>query len=122
MEIYVGNLPWSMTEQDVQQLVAAHGTVERAKLVMDRETGRSRGFAFITMPSNEEGQAAIAALNGTDQGGRSITVRVSEPRPSGGGEGGGGRGFGGGGGDRGNRGGGGGGGGGDRGGYSRDRR
>ncbi len=123
MELYVGNLPWSMTEEDVNQLFATHGAVDRAKLIMDRDTGRSRGFAFVTMRTAEEGQAAITALNGSEQGGRAITVRQAEPRPTGGGGGGGGgggRGFGGGGGGGGRGPGGGGGGGG--GGFNRDRR
>ena len=114
-----------MTEEDVTNLFAAHGAVERAKLIMDRDTGRSRGFAFVTMRNQEEGQAAITTLNGSEQQGRSITVRQAEPRQpggaggGGGGGGGGGRGgFGGGGGRREDRGGGGGGGGG----FGRDRR
>ena len=115
-----------MTEEDVTNLFAAHGVVERAKLIMDRDTGRSRGFAFVTMRNQEEGQAAITTLNGSEQQGRSITVRQAEPRQPGGAGGGGG----GGGGGRGGFGGGGGGGGGGRredrggggGGFGRDRR
>jgi RNA recognition motif-containing protein len=124
VELYVGNLPWSMTEEDVSNLFAAHGVVERAKLIMDRDTGRSRGFAFVTMRNQEEGQAAITALNGSEQQGRSITVRQAEPRQPGGagGGGGGGRGgFGGGGGGGGRREDRGGGGGGGGGGFGRNR-
>jgi RNA recognition motif-containing protein len=102
MEIYVGNLPWSITDEELNSMFAAHGAVERAKVVMDRDSGRSRGFGFVTMRNDAEGQAAIKALNGAQQGGRALTVRVAEPRPQGGGGGGGQRagGFGGGGGGR----------------------
>jgi RNA recognition motif-containing protein len=131
IKIYVGNLPFSTTNESLQEAFAAYGTVESAKVITDRNTGRSRGFGFVEMASNDEGQAAISKLNGTDLGGRQITVseaRPSEDRPSGGG-GGGGRSFrsgGGGGGGRGGFGGGGGrggfGGGGGRGGFGgRDR-
>ncbi len=98
MNIYVGNLPFSTTEQDLQQMFGAHGQVSRASIVMDRETGRSRGFGFVEMPNDAEGQAAIAALNGKDMNGRGLTVNVAKPREGGGG--GGGRGGGGGGGGR----------------------
>jgi cold-inducible RNA-binding protein len=84
VEIYVGNLPWSVTDEGLTQLFSAHGTVSRAKVVMDRDSGRSRGFAFVTMGSDAEGKAAIAALNGTQQEGRALTVRAAEPRPAGG--------------------------------------
>ena len=122
MEIYVGNLPWSITDESLTELFAAHGTVQRAKVVMDRDTGRSRGFAFVTMNADAEGDKAIQALNGQDCQGRALTVRKAEPRQPGprqgfgGGGGGGGRGGGGGGGGYG--GGGYGGGGGNRGGGS----
>ena len=108
MELYVGNLPWSTTEEALTALFAAHGTVDRAKIVTDRDTGRSRGFAFVTMNNDAEGQAAIAALNGNKMDGRAITVRQAEPRqPRAGGAGGGGSyGGGGGGGSRGGSGGG----------------
>jgi RNA recognition motif-containing protein len=122
LELYVGNLPWSTTEEALTALFAAHGTVDRAKIVTDRDTGRSRGFAFVTMNNYAEAQASITALNGSKLEGRAITVRQAEPRqPRAGGAGGG---FGGG--SRGGYGGGGGGGygggrggdrGGDRGGY-----
>jgi RNA recognition motif-containing protein len=112
VELYVGNLPWSIDDQGLTNLFAAHGAVKRAKVVKDRETNRSRGFGFVTMGSPAEGQAAIQALNGTDCDGRPLRVRAAEPKPPGGGGGG----FGGGG-DRGDRGGFGGGDRGDRGGY-----
>src|SRR5687767_14015343 len=113
LELYVGNLPWSTTEEALTALFAAHGTVDRAKIVTDRDTGRSRGFAFVTMNNDAEGQAAIAGLNGNKMDGRAITVRQAEPRQprAGGAGGGGGFGGGGGGGGRGGYGGGGGGGG-----------
>lgn len=90
MELYVGNLPWSISDDDLTSLFAAHGTVSRAKVISDRDTGRSRGFAFVTMGSAEDGQAAINALNGQDCGGRNLTVRAAEDRRAAGGEGGGG--------------------------------
>ncbi len=100
VELYVGNLPWSMTDEELSSLFSTHGTVERAKVVMDRDTGRSRGFGFITMPNDAEGQAAITSLNGSQQGGRAMNVRAAEPRtsngPRQGGGGGGGGGYGGG--------------------------
>ncbi len=117
MELYVGNLPWSINDEGLTQLFGAHGKVERAKVVMDRDTGRSRGFGFVTMTNANEGTAAINALNGADCDGRALRVREAEPRQAGGGGGGGGGGgMGGGGGGGGRREGGGGGGG-----YSRDR-
>jgi RNA recognition motif-containing protein len=103
MELYVGNLPWSVTDESLTALFAAHGQIDRAKVVMDRETGRSRGFAFVTVGDENVANAAIAALNGKDVDGRALTVRKAEPRPprqEGGGSrgGGGGGGYGGGGG------------------------
>jgi RNA recognition motif-containing protein len=119
LELYVGNLPWSMTEEALTALFAAHGTVDRAKIVTDRDTGRSRGFAFVTMNNDAEGTASIAALNGAKSDGRAITVRQAEPRqPRAGGAGGGGS-YGGGGGGYGGGGSRGGGGGGGYGGGSR---
>ena len=130
MDIYVGNLPYTATEEDVTGLFAAYGPVERVKIITDRETGRSKGFAFVTLGDQSQLNASIEALNGYDYQGRALRVNASEPkeakpggfRPSGGGgggggyggerRGGGGGGYGGGGGDR--RGGGGGGYGGDR--------
>ncbi len=84
MELYVGNLPWSVTDEVLTNLFAAHGAVDRAKVVMDRETGRSRGFGFVTMTNAPEGQAAIQALNGQDYEGRALRVREAEPRQPGG--------------------------------------
>jgi RNA recognition motif-containing protein len=113
-KIYVGNLPWSTASADLEAMFAPHGAVRSAEVISDRETGRSRGFGFVEMETDEGLQAAIAALNGQEINGRPLTVneaRERTPRPGGGG-GGGGRGYGGGGG-----GGYGGGGGGGRGGY-----
>ena len=116
VELFVGNLPWSMDDGALQALFAQHGNVQRAKVITDRETGKSRGFGFVTMGSPADGQKVIQALNGQDCEGRALTVRAAEDRrPAGGGGGGGGRGGGGGGyGGGGGRGGGGGGGGGGR--------
>ena len=110
MNIYVGNLSFDETDQTLETTFANHGEVQSARVVTDRETGRSRGFGFVEMPQQQEAEAAVAALNGTDQGGRTLTVNESKPREGGSG---GGRGGGGGGG----RGGGGGGYGGGGGGY-----
>src|SRR5439155_6940899 len=98
-KLYVGNLGYGLTDQDLTQLFAAHGTVESAQVVMDRDTGRSKGFGFVEMKTDQEAQAAIAALNGQDQGGRALTVNEARPKTDRGGAGGGGRGgYGGGGG------------------------
>lgn len=107
--IYVGNLPYSTTQGDLEQLFGQHGAVQRASVIIDRETGRSKGFGFVEMPNDAEGDAAIAALNGYDMGGRKLRVNEAQPREQGAG-GGGGFGGGGGGGRRGGGGGGGGGG------------
>ena len=121
-KLYVGNLSYNVDSSQLEQLFAAHGTVESAEIINDRDTGRSKGFGFVQMSSDEEAQAAIAALNGQQHDGRALTVNEAKPReerPRGGG-GGGGYGGGGGGGGRGgfSRGGGsGGGGGGGRGGF-----
>ena len=112
--LYVGNLPFSTTSDDLVALFGEYGTVQRAQVVSDRETGRSRGFGFVEMTEGSE--AAIEALNGADMQGRTLTVNEAKPReerPRGGGGGGGGGYGGGGGGGRGGYGGGGGG----RGGY-----
>src|SRR5437868_15543440 len=106
-KLYVGNLGYTVTDSDLQAMFEAHGTVQSAQIIMDRETGRSKGFGFVEMGSDQEAQAAIAALNGKDIDGRPLTVNEARPKPEGGG--GGGRG-GGGGGGRGGYGGGGGGG------------
>src|SRR5919112_3841977 len=118
-KLYVGNLSYNTTSSDLEQLCAQHGTVQSAEVISDRETGRSKGFGFVQMGSDEEAQAAIAALNGQEVDGRALTVNEAKPRedrPRGGGGGGGGRGGYGGGGGGGGRGGFGGGGGGSRGG------
>ena len=124
-KLFVGNLSFNTTENDLQDAFAAHGTVVEANLMMDRMSGRPRGFGFVTMSSPAEAQAAIAALNGKEMDGRALTVNEAKPReerPGGGGGGfggggGGGRGYGGGGGGGRERSGGGGGGGGGRGRY-----
>lgn len=79
-KLFVGNLSFDTTENDLNDAFAVHGTVTEANLMMDRTTNRPRGFAFVTMSTGEEAQKAIAALNGTDLGGRSITVNVARPR------------------------------------------
>jgi cold-inducible RNA-binding protein len=115
-KLYVGNLPYSFRDEDLQQAFAAHGSVSSAKVMMERDTGRSKGFGFVEMGSDAEAQTAIEAMNGQQFGGRGLVVneaRPMEPRPPRtGGFGGGGGGFGGGG--RSGGGGGGYGGGGDR--------
>ena len=100
MNIYVGNLSFDETDDTLEEAFAAHGDVESARVITDRYSGRSRGFGFVEMPNKEEAEAAIAALNGTDLGGRTLTVNESKPREGGrrGGGGGGGGGYGGGGG------------------------
>jgi len=87
-KIYVGGLPYSTTEQQLSDLFAAHGTVASARIITDKFTGQSRGFGFVEMSSDAEAQAAIAALNGTELGGRTLTAneaRPQEPRSGGGG-------------------------------------
>ena len=79
-KLYVGNLSFDTTENDLQDAFAAHGTVVETNLLMDRETGRPRGFGFITMSSAEEAEKAISALNGSQLGGRALTVNVAKPR------------------------------------------
>lgn len=113
MKMYVGNLSFSTTESQLQALFEPHGAVASASLVMDRDTGRPRGFGFVEMHNDAEAKAAMAALNGKNVDGRDLTVNEAKPKESGGGGRGG---FGGGGGGRGGFGGGGGGGGGGRGG------
>ena len=97
MKLYVGNLSFQTSSHELEELFASVGTVESATVVEDRETGRSRGFGFVEMSSQEEGERAIAELNGTEQGGREIKVNEAKPREDRGGRGGGG-GYGGGGG------------------------
>ena len=94
-KLYVGGLPYSTTEDALEQLFSQHGTVESAKVITDRDTGRSRGFGFVEMESSAEAQAAISALNGTDLDGRTLTVNEAKPREN---RSGGGGGYGGGGG------------------------
>ncbi len=93
MEIYVGNLPWSAEDQDLFDAFAAHGNVASAKIIKDRDTGRSRGFAFVTMDDDAEARSAIEALNDQDFMGRNMNVREATPRQErprfGGGQGGG---------------------------------
>jgi RNA recognition motif-containing protein len=99
MNIYVGNLPWSSSDQSLKELFETHGTVESAKILVDRATGRSRGFGFVEMPDDSEGQRAIDALNGHEFDGRELKVneaRKKEDREDRGG----GRGYGAGGGGR----------------------
>ena len=125
-KLYVGNLAYGVKDSDLEELFAAHGSVDSAQVIMDRDTGRSKGFGFVEMSSDQEARAAISALNGREVEGRNLTVNEARPKEEGGrggGGGGGGRGggggYGGGGGGRGGGGGGRGGGGygGGRGGY-----
>jgi RNA recognition motif-containing protein len=112
-KLYVGNLSYEVTDADLAALFEPHGTVESAQVIMDRDTGRSKGFGFVEMKTDQEAQAAIAAVNGQQVGNRTLTVNEARPRPEGGrggrpggGGGGGGRGgFGGRGGGGGGRGG-----------------
>ena len=119
-KLYVGNLAYSVGDSELQQIFEAHGAVQSAQVIMDRDTGRSKGFGFVEMGSDQEAQAAISALNGKEVEGRALTVNEARPKTEGGGRGGGGGGGrggyggGGGGGGRGGYGGGGGGGGGRR--------
>ncbi|HKH47276.1 MAG TPA: RNA-binding protein [Thermoanaerobaculia bacterium] len=120
-KLYVGNLPYSVRDSDLEDLFAAHGSVQSAQVIIERDTGRSKGFGFVEMSNDQEAQEAISALNGREMEGRTLTVNEARPKEEGGGGGrrggGGGGGYGGGGGGRGGGGGGyGGGGGGGRGG------
>lgn len=96
-KLYVGNLAYSVRDEDLLQHFSAHGTVQSAKVMMDRDSGRSKGFGFVEMGSAAEAQAAIDALHGRDMGGRDLTVNIARP-PEPRGDRGGSRGFGGGGG------------------------
>lgn len=89
-KVYVGNMSYETSQADLEQMFGEHGTVESAQIIMDRDTGRSKGFGFIEMSSDEEAQAAITALDGKDSGGRALKVNEAKPRRSGGGAGGGG--------------------------------
>jgi RNA recognition motif-containing protein len=88
MNIYVGNLSWNLKDQDLSNLFATHGEVSSAKIVTDKFTNRSKGFGFVEMPNDDQAQAAIAALNGSEVDGRNIVVNESRPKPEGGGGGG----------------------------------
>ena len=90
-KLYVGNMSYDVSSSDLEQMLSAHGTVQSAEVIQDRSTGQSKGFGFVEMSSDEEAQAAIAALNGTEQGGRALTVNEAKPRTERGGGGGGGR-------------------------------
>jgi RNA recognition motif-containing protein len=107
-KLYVGNLPYTVTDSRLEEIFSAYGTVQSAQVIMDRDTGRSKGFGFVEMGNDAEAQAAIDALNLAEVDGRNLTVNEARPKTEGGGGGGGGRG---------GRGGYGGGGGGGRGGY-----
>lgn len=80
MNIFVGNIPFTTTADDLQQLFEPYGTVQHASVITDRETGRSRGFGFVEMPDSNEARAAIAALHGSDMQGRTLTVNEARPR------------------------------------------
>ena len=84
-KLYVGNLGYDVSSTDLQQMFAGHGTVDSASVISDRSTGQSKGFGFVEMSSNEEAEAAIAALDGQDHAGRALKVNEAKPRPAGGG-------------------------------------
>lgn len=88
MKLYVGNLAFSVTDNDLQNLFEPHGAVQSAQVIMDRDSGRSKGFGFVEMSSGEQGTAAIAALNGQEVNGRALTVNEARPREDRGGRGG----------------------------------
>jgi RNA recognition motif-containing protein len=83
-KLYVGNLGYGVTDSDLEKMFAAHGTVESAQVIMDRDTGRSKGFGFVEMKTEQEAKDAIAALNGQDSGGRALTVNEAKPKAEGG--------------------------------------
>jgi RNA recognition motif-containing protein len=83
-KLYVGNLGYDVNDADLSQLFSQHGQVESAAVIMDKMTGRSKGFGFVEMSSDQEAQAAIGALNGQDYNGRALTVNEAKPRPEGG--------------------------------------
>ena len=100
-KLYVGNLTYGVTDTALREMFQAHGSVQSAQVIMDRDTGRSKGFGFVEMGSSEEAQAAIAAMNGKETDGRALTVNEARPKESGGGSrGGSGGGYSGGGGGR----------------------
>jgi RNA recognition motif-containing protein len=80
MNIYVGNLPFSTTQEELQQAFAAYGTVDTAKIITDRYSGRSRGFGFVEMPNEDEGRAAVEAMNDFEMGDRKLKVEEARPR------------------------------------------
>jgi RNA recognition motif-containing protein len=86
-KLYVGNLAYSISDSDLLRMFEPHGTVQSAQVIMDRDTGRSKGFGFVEMGSDQEAQAAIQALNGSDVEGRALTVNEARPKPEGGGGG-----------------------------------
>ena len=98
--IFVGNLDFGATEESVRSMFEAYGAVDRASIVTDRDSGRSKGFAFVEMPNDAEGERAIAALNGKELNGRALTINEARPKAEGGSRGGGGRDRGAGGGGR----------------------
>jgi len=101
MKVYVGNMGYGIRSSDLEKLFSAHGTVRSAEVITDRSTGQSKGFGFVEMGSDQEAKAAIAALNGKEMDGRTVTVNEARPKEGGGGRGsGGGYGGGGGGGDK----------------------
>ncbi len=87
-KLYVGNLAYTVTDGTLEQMFAAHGSVQSAQVIMDRDTGRSKGFGFVEMDSEQEAQAAISALNGQQMDGRNLTVNEAKPREDRGGRGG----------------------------------
>jgi len=87
-KLYVGNLTYGVTDSALEQLFAPFGTVQSAQVIMDRDTGRSKGFGFVEMSSDQEAQAAIQGLSGKDHDGRALTVNEAKPREAGGGRGG----------------------------------
>ena len=102
MKLYVGNLPFTASEDQIRDLFSGYGTPESVRLITDRETGRPKGFGFVEFANDEEARNAMSALNGQDFGGRALTVNEARPKPAGGGGFGGGGGYG----NRGNSGGG----------------
>ncbi|HYR46477.1 MAG TPA: RNA-binding protein [Thermoanaerobaculia bacterium] len=89
MKLYVGNLPYNTSEEDLRTLFSQHGTVESVAVITDRETGRSKGFGFVEFADDNEARAAISGLSGQEFGGRALTVNEARPKPGGGGGGGG---------------------------------
>ena len=88
-KLYVGNLAYGVTDSQLEQLFSAHGAVQSAQVIMDRDTGRSKGFGFVEMSNSAEAEAAISALNGVEKEGRAMTVNEARPKAEGGGGGGG---------------------------------